>query len=628
MIFATLLNYGIYSRSKNLERSLAFTSFVQLFCFSWGVVAAGSLSPEHIVYLPLFPVINGFIFGKRGAIFSAIYGSLLCLGVFFIHQKQAVLCFQAISSTFFSAFMVTLYELARKSSEAKMLESEKKLELALAIAKEKETAYREVFENVPVGLCELNTSFHFANFNPALSKMLGYSREELMKLTMPEITHPDDIKHSKTAAVKAMNPSEGITRHQKRYFHKSGRIVWVRVTAHRLKNHENGEAKITGMVEDITDELRLIHEEEAHRTEAMKAAARFSTMFESTPNPILVFGKDGILDCNLAAIRILGAPDKNSVLSKHPAVFSPEIQPDGRTSGEKAVEMDALAQKHGKHQFEWTHKKFDGTEFPAEVTLSPIDWNDEKALLVLWNDLTEKKQRDMQIVQTSKLASLGEMAAGIAHEINNPLAIISGSVGLLKKYIDQPEKLTSKIESIEKSSDRISKIVTGLRKFSRSGDSTQRQLLPVQNIVNEVLILTEAKSKRHHTSVHFECQSDAKIHCDEVEIEQVLVNLINNAIDAVKKRDEKWVKIKLFTDEREVVLQVIDSGLGIPEKIRTKIFDPFFTTKITGEGTGIGLSITKGILDEHKASIKVLSHLPNTCFEIRFPINAESKTAA
>ena len=115
--------------------------------------------------------------------------------------------------------------------------------------------------------------------------------------------------------------------------------------------------------------------------------------------------------------------------------------------------------------------------------------------------------------------------------------------------------------------------------------------------------------------------------CDEIEIEQVLVNLINNGIDAVKNLPEKWVRVTIFEDPTQVILQISDSGSGIPEKIRHRLFDPFFTTKGVGEGTGLGLSIAKGILDEHHATISVLAEAPHTCFEIRFPLAGRTKNA-
>ncbi|MCX6125724.1 MAG: ATP-binding protein [Proteobacteria bacterium] len=240
----------------------------------------------------------------------------------------------------------------------------------------------------------------------------------------------------------------------------------------------------------------------------------------------------------------------------------------------------------------------------------------------------ELKAANLRLIHSSKLASLGEMSAGVAHEINNPLAIILGSVGLLVKFKDNPEKFAAKIETIEKSCDRIARIVNGLRKFSRSGVQVQFAPHRLRDIVQEVTVLTEVKSRKLCTSVTLDGSTDGQILCDEVEIEQVLVNLISNAIDAVQGLPEKWVRVSIFEEGPSLVLRVTDSGLGISEKIRAKLFEPFFTTKIVGEGTGLGLSISKGILDEHRATIAVLADCPNTCFEVRFAKYEGVKNAA
>ncbi len=254
--------------------------------------------------------------------------------------------------------------------------------------------------------------------------------------------------------------------------------------------------------------------------------------------------------------------------------------------------------------------------------------SDKKPIMMygLNTDVTEqlKIKNELELERTkslrnAKLASLGEMSAGIAHEINNPLAIIAGSVGLLERLASDPQKLTAKVEMIKKSCERISRIVTGLKKFSRSSEKSNFETHVLADIAKEALFLTESNSKRNNTPVTFECQTEAQVVCDDVEIEQVLVNLVNNAIDAVKPNSEKWVKIELTERDTFVVIKVTDSGKGIPETIQNKLFEPFFTTKRVGEGTGLGLSIAKGIIDEHKGMISLLPDCPNTCFEILIP---------
>jgi PAS domain S-box-containing protein len=222
-------------------------------------------------------------------------------------------------------------------------------------------------------------------------------------------------------------------------------------------------------------------------------------------------------------------------------------------------------------------------------------------------------------LHNAKLASLGEMSAGIAHEINNPLAIITGATWSIQKNAQDQEKLKEKIQMITKASDRIAKIVGGLKKFSRSSDHSEYHVHSISSIAKEALVLTEVKAKRFATDIILESQDDGLAICDEIEMEQVLINLINNSIDAVKNLPTRWVEIKISENHSSVVVRVRDSGHGITPEIQGKLFQPFFTTKGVGEGTGLGLSIVKGIIEEHGGSIEVLSKDPHTCFEIKLP---------
>ena len=248
-------------------------------------------------------------------------------------------------------------------------------------------------------------------------------------------------------------------------------------------------------------------------------------------------------------------------------------------------------------------------------------------ILCISQDITEELQMKdrfererLMSLQTAKLASLGEMSAGIAHEINNPLAVISGMVEMIKRDTEDSAKRSTRIESIEKSVGRISKIVTGLRKFSRASDGQPRQQAVLADIVVESLVFIESKAMKSGVEILLDIQSMGTISCDPIEIEQVIINLVNNAVDANRGKMDSWIKIQLQADGSDLILRIEDSGSGISPEIESKLFQPFFTTKAVGEGTGLGLSISKGILDTHKASIILNRNRPNTCFEIRFPI--------
>ncbi len=248
----------------------------------------------------------------------------------------------------------------------------------------------------------------------------------------------------------------------------------------------------------------------------------------------------------------------------------------------------------------------------------------EELLQVAKDDLERER---VKALHSAKLASLGEMSAGIAHEINNPLTIIYGTVRALPKFVTDPEQLAARIEKIQSASERIAKIVSPLRKFSRTSDKPEYKRHSLAEIVKEAIVLTDAKARRHSTKIEVDKRSECHVLCDEIEMEQVLVNLINNAVDAVKSLSEKWVRIQLQEVGGRVILRISDSGPRISSEIQQKLFQPFFTTKPVGEGTGLGLSIVKGILDDHHATIELVADDRHTCFEICFP-KAEAKTDA
>lgn len=484
-----------------------------------------------------------------------------------------------------------------------------------------------IFENSPVGIIQLNSDLKFVMANSAYQELVGYTEAELKNLKLLDITHPEDCA-STLSAVPQLNSGTPLKFFEKRYIHKSGKVIWARVSSRVIQFEGSNEMNYFSAVEDVSEARENEQKLNLERDRFLRAAERFRAIFNSNPNPVLVFSENGIFDCNPAALTILGARSKDEILYKHPALFSPEIQPDGSSSKAKAIEMDELARAQGVHRFEWTHRRLDGSDFIVEVTMAPIGGMDSKSMLVLWNDLTEKKQKDWQLMQKSKLASLGEMSAGVAHEINNPLAIISGTIKILPKIAGDPEKFHTKIASIEKSIERISKIVLGLKKFSRTSEKKQSVPCQLSKIISEVVDLTQTKTRLSFVELSVECKTDALILGNEIEIEQILINLIHNAVEAIDGLKQKWIRIRLYEEGQEIVLQLRDSGPGIPESVRTKLFEPFFTTKPIGKGTGLGLAIVKGILDEHQATIEILSKEPNTCFEIRFPAYNKLEAAA
>lgn len=236
------------------------------------------------------------------------------------------------------------------------------------------------------------------------------------------------------------------------------------------------------------------------------------------------------------------------------------------------------------------------------------------------------KQQEL-LVLNSKMSSLGEMASGIAHEINTPLAIIALRVALLKEACNAEnfaiagrKVVIDACTIIERTTNRIAKIVTGLRAFARDGASDPFQHTDMQAIVDDTLDLCGERFRSSGVDLQLEMpEHKLFLSCRATQISQVLLNLLSNSFDAIETLGEKWIKIKATDLGEEIELSVTDSGHGISPVIRSKLAQPFFTTKDVGKGTGLGLSISRGILMDHGGRLFLDEQSENTRFVIVLP---------
>lgn len=239
------------------------------------------------------------------------------------------------------------------------------------------------------------------------------------------------------------------------------------------------------------------------------------------------------------------------------------------------------------------------------------------------DDESKIKEHQAQLVNSSRLATLGEFTSGIAHEINNPLAIITGKADKLLRSIQRgiydPELFQTELQKINSSSDRISKIVRGLKVISRDVESDSFLKVSLNQIFTETFAICADQLISKNITFHQIPFFDIQINCRQNQISQVLLNLISNSIDAIELQKNPWiqVEVQITTD---IQIRVTDSGTGIPADVAQKIMKPFYTTKQVNKGTGLGLSISGDIIKDHGGELIYNEASKNTQFVIKLPL--------
>ena len=414
--------------------------------------------------------------------------------------------------------------------------------------------------------------------------------------------------------------------------------------------------------------------ENAHLYEQLKLSEnRLKTIFEKASDAILLLSDQGFIDCNQSCVDLFGIPGREAIYSLHPAQMSPKFQPDGQLSLEKAKVMMQTAYQKGNHKFEWIHKRSNGEEFWAEVTLTPILYKEISGEIInclhaIVRDISDRKHAQsivikksqeletalgklqntqLQMVQHEKMASLGNLVAGVAHEINNPLGFLNGSINNAKDYLQDiiahlelyqeyhhdaakpiqanAEKIDLKflcedfprmLDSMEVATKRIKNISTSLRTFSRA-DIENKVSADLHEGLDSTLLILKYRLKANDVRPAIQVIKDygalSTIECFPGQLNQVFMNIIANAIDVFDEAAQSLsyaeleakpqiIKIKtaLITEKNAVKIMIEDNGKGMKKEVMKRIFDHLFTTKGVGKGTGLGLAIAQQIIvDKH-----------------------------
>jgi len=401
-------------------------------------------------------------------------------------------------------------------------------------------------------------------------------------------------------------------------FYKDGTVAHWLVNTSPIRNDKGEITAVIEMILDITHRKKL--EEELERSEK-----KYCAIFDNSPNPVFVLDKDSleILDCNHRVADIYGY-HKSDILQKPFRMLFQEA--DGHRFEAEIKTSSVINQAKNVHK--------DGSILFVDIWASPSEYPGQKILLVTTSDITQRIAAEQQLSHAGKMATLGQMATGVAHELNQPLTVIKTLSAFLMKTLNTPEngkeiQLLEVSRKINSNVDRAAKIINHMREFARK---TKVRLEPVQvnHVMEKAVDMFSQQLRVHGIDVQWQIEEHLPmIMADGDRLEQVFINLLVNARDAIEagagsgrsRKAPKRITLKTRAEKKAVIIEVSDSGPGIDEAIMGKIFEPFFTTKEVGEGTGLGLSISYGIVKDFGGSIDALEGLESgACFRLTFPI--------
>jgi signal transduction histidine kinase len=240
------------------------------------------------------------------------------------------------------------------------------------------------------------------------------------------------------------------------------------------------------------------------------------------------------------------------------------------------------------------------------------------------------KERSDKLFGQSKYSELGMMSAGIAHEINNPLAIIQArTTQLLRIYRDtQKQKdLAEGLQQILYTSERINRTIQGVREFVHQDERMPDTDIKVKDLVDDVLAFCGQRMKNHGINLRFYGLENHTVRGHKVQLEQVILNLFNNSFDAIEFLSDKWIELSVHETPETIQIYVKDSGTGVPGEVASHMMEPFFSTKELGKGTGLGLALARGIIEKHGGTLDYLHNLPHTTFMIELPKVIETQVS-
>ncbi|MBI2683699.1 MAG: PAS domain S-box protein [Acidobacteriales bacterium] len=474
--------------------------------------------------------------------------------------------------------------------------------------REAERRYRELFDNVQEGVFFSSPDGRFVDVNDALVRMLGYaSREELIKVDIATQFYASPgqrdtvLRHTDQGS---MRNKEVVLRR------KNGSLIYALENSIAVRDEQGNVVQFRGLVLDITETRNFQVQLQRQRD--------FNTqILNNTQSLILVADTAGLISyANKRCYEAAGFPEDALVGHRLTDIVTPADRTAWGTAFDRALTGKA------ENNLEVQVTLGNGKEGRFAVNMSPMrgDQSMVTSVVIVMSDITDMAAIQAKLMQTEKMAAVGQLVSGVAHEVNNPLTAILGFADLLLSNPELPKSVHQDLEIIIQEAQRTKSIVQNLLSFARQAPK-QRQPVEVNDVLRRTVSLRAYDFSNHGVNVVEDLQAHLPpVMGDGHQLQQVFLNIVNNAYDAVCETGRKGC-IEIQTRARNGHVEVFfrDNGPGIPHPER--IFDPFFTTKDVGKGTGLGLSICYGIVQQHGGDINA-QNAPGgggAVFRVRLP---------
>ena len=483
----------------------------------------------------------------------------------------------------------------------------KRSEEALGVS---ESKYRSVVESIKEVIFQLDAAGNWTFLNPAWKTITGFEVKQSLGSSFLEFIHEEDREHNRQIFLQLMEGRQDYSRHEARVLTKDKKIRWVEFDVQAIVGRDSSIVGASGSISDIT---------ERHLAEMkIQQLAAFPRV---NPNPVLELNADGALTyANDAAREMATALEQSELLKIMPPNAIAVVQ-DCLAKGQKKLRKEVII---NGHTISWSF-------FPVPAN---------KVVHCYGTDVTDVLNLEAQFRQSQKMECVGQLAAGVAHDINNVLTVVQGRIGLLLPKVPSDSEISNSLKQVSAAAERAARFIQQLLMFSRK-QVIQTKVLDLNVVIHSVETML---SRVLGEDITFEtvCGRDIPfIEADTGMIEQVILNLAVNSRDAMP-RGGKLVMTTAAADIDEaytsqhagsragkfVSLTVMDTGCGMDAQTLDRIFEPFFTTKEVGKGTGLGLATVYGIIRQHKGWVEVQSEVNvGTTFKIFLPAATNKRSA-